>query len=188
MWERWVRRGLLGLSAALASFLIYLLATRVESVPPPTSASQGPLSQSDAGIDQFKYIQSRAGTVQWEVLAQRAHMFETEKRAVLDRVQVTLYGAKGREMRLEGDEGTIDIARKDFVLANRSAPINVRLESGYTISTNHIAWTDEKREISTSDPVTIFGHGLEIKGQGLVGKLDREEFRILDNVRAEISQ
>lgn len=101
---------------------------------------------------------------------------------------MTLYGAKGRELKLEGDEGTIDTTNKDFLLIKRNGPIMVVLESGYTIYTNHLAWTDARREISTKDPVTLSGHGLQVNGRGFVGKLDVEEFRVLQDVRVEIVQ
>jgi lipopolysaccharide export system protein LptC len=41
--------------------------------------------------------------------------------------------------------------------------------------------------VSTGDPVTIVGQGLEIKGRGLVGKLDSEEFKVLEDVHVEIA-
>ncbi len=188
MWHRWVRGGLLGLAVLLASFLIYLLASRTESRPTPSSKGRGSVGQAEAGIDQFSFVHSRGGAVQWEVLAHRARLFEAEKRARLEQVQVTLYGAKGWELKLEGDEGTIDTTRKDFVLIKRNGPIVVLLESGYTIYTNHLAWTDARREISTKDPVTLSGHGLEVRGLGFVGKLDAEEFKVLQDVHVEIVQ
>ncbi len=154
----------------------------------PRGPVPDPLEHADAGIDRFTFTQTRSGAVQWQVQAQRARMFETENRAVLEDVQVTLYGPKGRELQLEGDEGTIDTAKKNFVLAKRTGDIAVRLENGYTIYTNHLAWTDARREVTTSDAVTIIGNGLEVKGRGLVGKLDAEEFQILENVHVAILQ
>ncbi len=188
MWHRWVRGGLLAVTVLLASFLIYLLASRTESVLTPRSAGRGSLGQAEGGIDQFSFVHSRGGAVQWEVQAQRARLFEADKRARLEQVQVTLYGAKGWELKLEGDEGTIDTTRKDFLLTKRNGPIVVLLQSGYTIYTNHLAWTDARREISTKDPVTLSGHGLEVNGLGFVGKLDVEEFKVLQDVHVEIVQ
>jgi lipopolysaccharide export system protein LptC len=188
MWHCWARGGLLVLSAALASFLFYLLAVRVESVPSPTSASPGALERADAGFEGFTFVQSRAGSVQWEVRAHRGRLLEAESRAILEQVQVTLFGANGWELRLQGDEGTIDTARKDFVLVKHAGLIAVELQNGYTIYTNHLAWTDAQGEISTRDLVTISGQGMEITGRGLIGKLDGEEFQILENVRVELSQ
>lgn len=186
MWERWIRRSLLAMTGILVSFLLYLLGTKVETGPSPSTSSQAVLGKSDAGIDQFRFTQARAGAVQWEVHAQRARVFETEKRAVLEAVEVTLYGAKGWEMKLTGEEGTVDLATKDFVLANRVKPIVVQLEGGYTVVSNHLTWTDERRTITTKDPVTISGHGLMVRGRGFKGLLDAEEFQVLENVRVDL--
>jgi LPS export ABC transporter protein LptC len=185
MWRSWIRAGLLILSLLLASALFFLLASRRESVP--RAVTPGSLDRADAGIDQFTFLQSRAGTVQWEVQARQARMVESEHQAKLEQVEVTLYGANGWEMKLKGDEGTINTATKNFTLVRREGPIAVRLQNGYTIYTNHLSWEDERREVSTSDPVTIVGQGLEIKGRGLLGKLDSEEFKVLEDVRVEIA-
>lgn len=186
MWRSWARSGLLVLTAVLAVSLVYLLATRVESVP--RSVSPGTLSQADAGVNQFTFLQSRAGALQWQVQAQHARMSEANNQAVLDHVEVTLYGANGWELRLKGDEGTIDTSKKNFLLVRRDGPIIVELQNRYTIYTNHLAWIDERQEIQTDDPVTLSGHGIEVKGRGLIGKLDSEEFKVLEDVRVEISQ
>jgi len=185
VWHRWLRRGLLALSLLLTSFLVYLLMTRTETTAPNVAGSTV-LERADAGLDRFRFTQSRAGVVQWEVLAEHGRVFEAENRAVLDRVKVTLYGLKGREFTLEGDEGTINTAKRDFMLAKRNGLIAIRLENGYTIYTNHLTWTDDRREISTTDPVTISGHGMTLTGRGLVGKLDSEEFKVLEDVHLEI--
>ncbi|OGW67285.1 MAG: hypothetical protein A3H49_12490 [Nitrospirae bacterium RIFCSPLOWO2_02_FULL_62_14] len=95
---------------------------------------------------------------------------------------------KGRELQLESDEGTIDTATKNFILAKREGTIAIQLDNGYTIFTNHLVWTDARREVTTNDAVTITGNGLEVKGRGLVGKLDVEEFQILEDVHVEIVQ
>src|SRR5207247_11461411 len=142
--------------------LLQLRESRAGSVPPPTSASSGNLERADPRIDRFILVQSRAGAVQWKVQAERARVLETGHRAILEGVLVTLYGAKGWELRLAGDEGTIDTLSRDFMLVRHAAPIAVALESGYTIYTNHLAWADNRREISTSDPATSVGHGLEV--------------------------
>jgi lipopolysaccharide export system protein LptC len=188
MWHRWVRGGLLISSILLASYLAYLVSTRIQSVPPPATASLGGLDGADAGIRQFIFHQSKNGAKHWEVQAERGHVIEAEHKAVLETVQVTLYGARGRELRVKGDEGTIDTARKDFILVNRKEPIAIDLNGGYTIYTNHLAWADERHEISTGDPVRIAGQGVRVTGRGFVGRLDAEEFRVLNDVRVEFNR
>jgi len=187
MWVRWARRGLLALSLILAFSLAYLLATKTD----PGSASvdrQHALERADAGIDQFTFTQSKDGAVQWRVEAQRARVFESEKQAILEDVQITLFGKRGWELKLAGDEGKLDTEKKDFLLAKREGVITIQFESGYTIHTNHLVWADARREISTADQVQIMGHGLQITGQGFLGKMDKEEFKILNNVHVEIVQ
>jgi lipopolysaccharide export system protein LptC len=188
MWRQWVRGGLLALSGILACFLVYLLTTRTDSTPPASTASTGSLAHADAGIDQFSFLQSQDGAVRWKVEAQRAQVLDAAHQAHLEKVRVTLFGATGWELKLEGDEGAIDTLKQNFVLTNHDGPIVVELGSGYTIYTNHLAWTNDRKEFSTSDPVLMAGHGMELRGTGLVGKLDTEEFRVLHDVQLDIRQ
>src|SRR6185503_17082290 len=76
---------------------------------------------------------------------------------------------------------------KNFLLANRSEPLVIYTQSGYTIYTNHLVWTDQTREIRTQDPVHIVGNGLDVKGRGLLGHLDTEEFEVLEDVHVEVA-
>ncbi len=187
VWRRWAQRFLLALSTVLACFLIYLLMTNSASVPPPTATAPGAMDHADAVISKFTFTQTKGDKVQWQVDAKQARLFEQDKRAMLDQVAVTLFGASGKEMTVEGDEGQLDTSTKNFLLANRTEPLVVRTDSGYVIYTNHLTWTDETREIRTSDPVRIVGHGLEVTGKGLLGHLDREEFEILEDVHVDLA-
>jgi lipopolysaccharide export system protein LptC len=188
IWSRWVRAGLLTLCAVLATSLLYFLVIRSESLPPVSPDAVEPLEVADAGIHNFRFVQSDAGAVKWEVLARQAHLFEGEQRARLEDVRVSLFGQSGRELHAAGDEGAIDTARKDFVLSKRSGLIAVELNSGYTIYTNRLHWSEEQKQIHTGEPVTISGHGLEVTGRGLIGKIDQEEFQVLQDVHVELVQ
>ena len=187
VWQRWVRRGLLALSVVLACFLAYLLVTSSTMVSTPTAAAPGSMDTADATISQFTFTQTKGDTVQWKVQAQEARLFERDRRAMLQVVAVTLFGRRGKELTVTGDEGTLNTETKNFVLANRSEPLVIHTESGYVIYTNHLTWTDQTREIRTQDPVRIVGHGLEVMGRGLLGHLDREEFEVLEDVHVDLA-
>ena len=88
---------------------------------------------------------------------------------------------------LTGEEGALDTDTRNFMLANRDNPIVSETESGYVIRTNHLNWIDSRREIQTSDPVAIDGHGLQITGRGLLGKLDAEIFQVLEDVHVDVA-
>jgi len=186
VWRRWAQQGLLALSAVLACFLVYLLMTNATSVHPPTATTPGTITGADAIISQFTFTQTKGEKVQWQVEARQARLFEQDKRAILDKVAVTLFGLQGKEMTVEGDEGILDTETKNFMLENRSEPLVIYTASGYTIYTNHVAWTDQTREIRTQDPIRIVGHGLEITGRGLLGHLDTEEFEVLEDVHVDL--
>lgn len=186
MWERWIRRSLLTLSLIFAAFLGYLLLTRSNPGSSSRSIAEVGAEAADARIQDFTFTQTKGDIVQWKVQAEQARLFEKENRALLNNVQITLYGAQGKELTLSGDEGTLDTQTKNFQLSNRLLPIVVETQSGYTIQTNHLAWTDERHEIHTTDHVTIHGHGLQVTGKGFLGKMDKEEFQVLDDVRVDV--
>lgn len=187
MWQRWAQRSLFTISVILACFLVYLLLTNSTSVPPPATTTPGSIDRADATISNFLFTQTKGATVQWQVQAQQARLFEQDKRALLQTVAVTLFGQQGKELTVTGEEGTLDTATKNFVLANRTTPLVVETMSGYIIYTNHLAWTDQTREIRTQDPVRIIGHGLEVRGRGLLGHLDTEEFEVLEDVHVDLA-
>ena len=88
-------------------------------------------------------------------------------------------------MTLSGEEGTLDIATKSLLLANQTEPMVVETQSGYTIYTNHVAWKDATKELHTNDLVRIVGHGITVTGRGLLGRMDSEEFQILEDVHVD---
>ena len=186
MWERWFRRGLLALSIVLATFLGYLLITRSNPSSSTRSTTVVGAESADARIQDFTYTQTKGDIVQWKVQAEQARLFEKDSHAILNNVQITLYGKEGQELTLSGDEGMLDTQTKNFQLSNRTTPIVVETQSGYTIQTNHLTWTDARHEIQTADHVTINGHGLQVTGMGLLGKLDIEEFQVLEDVRVDV--
>jgi lipopolysaccharide export system protein LptC len=187
MWERIARQTLLALSVTLSVFLGYLLFINVGSVPITRSSAPGSIEEADAKISEFTFTQTKGDIVQWQVQAKQARLFEQEKRALLQMVDVTLYGVNGKELTVSGDEGTLDTATKNFMLANKTNPLVVQTGSGYVIYTNHLVWTDATKEIRTDDPVRIVGNGLEVTGRGLLGRMDSEEFEVLEDVHVDVS-
>ncbi len=184
-WQQWLRRLLLLLAIASSAFLAFILVTKGNSGSSSGAAKKQALGQADAGMEQFTFRQTKDGVVQWEVKAQEASLYEERNQALLKTVQVTLLGQRGKELMVEGEEAHLNTSTKDFVLSNRANDIAVRLDGGYTVYTNHLQWTDGVQELHTQDPVSIEGNGLKITGRGLRGKLDQEEFQVLENVQVD---
>lgn len=185
MWERVARRTLLAVSAVLAIFLCYLLYINADSAPLTQSVAPGSIEQADAKISDFTFTQSKGNAIQWHVQAKEARVFERERRALLTGVDITFYGEQGKELTVSGEEGTLDMATKNLMLANQNEPMAVETQSGYTIYTNHVGWKDATKELHTNDAVRIVGHGVTVTGRGLLGRMDSEEFQILEDVHVD---
>jgi len=63
-------------------------------VPTPTAAAPGSMDTADATISQFTFTQTKGDTVQWQVQAQEARLFERDRRAMLRVVAGTLLGQR----------------------------------------------------------------------------------------------
>ena len=145
------------------------------------------IQPADAWITGFTYRQTQAGSAKWEVVAERAQVFEAQHVAYLEQLKVHMYGEENREMTVTADEGTIDTATNNFDLKNRNDLVSIELANGFTVLSNQFRWRESSRQIKSQDHVVIRGPGLTITGTGLEGNLDQENFKILKNVRAEIS-
>lgn len=176
----------MSLSGILALFLAYLLIVNADSTPTHRTLMPGPVEKADAKISEFTFTQSKDDGIEWQIQAKQARLFEREKQAVLSDVDVTLYGEHGTALTVSGEEGTFNTTTKHFILANKERPLVVETGRGYTIYTNHLAWANDKKEISTEDHVRIVGDGVEVTGRGLLGRLDSQEFEVLKDVRVSL--
>ena len=181
---RWV---LTLLILGMAVFIGHRVFTHMRAQESLSTALPKDTNPADAWIQGFTYRQTQSGVAKWEVVAERAKVFEDQHRAQLEDVTVHLFGKEGKEMTVEAEEGTIDTKTNNFELQNQEDNIVVRLASGHTILSRQLQWVEASNQIKTQTPVTIKGQGVVITGKGLVGNLDEEEFRILQNVRAEVS-
>ena len=183
--NRFLRWTLSGVILGLAAFLGYVVIGHFLNNTPSPPVESPVLDEADAGMEGFVYRQIKDGVVQWEVVAQKAEVFEAKHEAALETVEIRLLSRDGEEMTLQAEEGIINTETNDFQLRNLEELITIELANGYTILTHHIHWIDAKQEIRTPNPVTIQGQGIRITGIGLVGFLESEEFTVLDQVHVE---
>ena len=185
-WIRWV---LTSVVLLMSVFIVHRVLTHMEMKAGKASLVSPDGPSADAWISGFTYRQTQSGKTKWKVIAERAQVYEDKKVANLEDVQVQLLGEDERthEMTVEAEKGKIDTATNNFDLDNKKEMMAVHLASGYTIFSNHLTWIEASREITTSTPVVIRGHGLIITGVGLIGTIDDEEFKVLQDVRVEIT-
>src|SRR2546427_8257945 len=76
-------------------------------------------------------------------------------------------GTDGVTMTVAGDEGTINITSKDFVISKRSGNLALILNGGFTIYTPRVRWDNQALRMWTDEPGRITGPPLEGTGPGL---------------------
>ena len=78
------------------------------------------------------------------------------------------------------------IINNDFELVSQNKKTVMTFETGYEVFSDKLTWSEQNRQIHTPDAVVIKGDGLVITGTGLIGDVEKNEFRILNKVRAEV--
>ena len=184
--ERLVRGGLLGIMlVVVVTLILYVLQGPSRRIP-AVSVSVLP-QNADAGLREFSFVESKEGKVDWKIHAKEAQVFDADSKAILKDVVVTLSDARGLQMTVEGDDGTINTVSKDFVLSKRSGDLALVFEDGYTIYTPRLAWVNIERRFWTDEPVRITGpNRMEVTGQGMDTLLTTREMRIRRNARVEV--
>lgn len=186
MRSSWIQWGLTGLVFASIIFMGYRVSLHRQAQSHDQVSSPAPSQPADAWIQEFTYRQTQDGAPKWEVVAERAQVFESQHRAYLHDVRVRLLGAGHQEMIVHADRGIIDTATHNFQLSNQEQLVSIAFQDGYRVRSNHLQWIEATHQFKTQDPVEIQGHGLTITGTGLVAELDADQFTILDDVHAQI--
>lgn len=144
---------------------------------------------ADALIQGFSYHQTKSGSTKWVVTADQAQVFDDEHVAKLQNVNVQLFDQsfKQEQMVITSQKGVMDTSSNDFELISQGEKTVMTFEDGYQVFTDKLTWKEDVRQILADDHVIIQGDGLVITGIGLVGDVEKSEFRLLNNVRAEVS-
>ena len=183
--QRVAKAGLLGIIFAVTATLLFFIVGGPTRRVPQVSVPALPQA-ADAGVKGFSFVQSKDGLVDWKIQAKQAQVFDTDAKAVLNDVQVTLMGPDGVAMTVNGDTGTINTLSKDFVISKKAGDLALVLNSGYTIYASRFTWDNQRHRLWTDEPVTIKGPSLEVTGQGLDAFLATQEMRVRRNVRVGI--
>jgi lipopolysaccharide export system protein LptC len=81
----------------------------------------------------------------------------------------------------------MNTSSNDFYLVSQDKKTVMTFQTGYQVFSDRLTWKEDVRQIHTEDSVVIRGNGLVITGTGLIGDVEKNEFRLLNNVRAEVS-
>lgn len=140
--------------------------------------------KADVKIGRFSLVQSRDGMKSWELKADRAEIFEKDKKALLEKVAVTMQTPEGLHLSMEGDSGSIDTEKKDFRLQNETDPMVVQLSNCYTVKASALSWLNDQKVMIAEGPAHISGPQVEIDGSELRIAAETQEVTISGHVQA----
>jgi LPS export ABC transporter protein LptC len=172
---------LLILIGMLTLLLIWVIAVGVDrhSVLP---SSSGLISKADIAMDRFTLKQIRNGAVEWDIMAQRAELFEDRHEVSLSGMQAVLQTTEGLRMSFSGDRGVLNTETHDFEIKENEGILTVSMNNGYVIEAPSLTWKDREREIGSEQPIRIIGQGLWIRGDHLIVKLENQQLMVNGDV------
>lgn len=168
-------------TAAVASFFWYrrVSAPGGEDVPPPAPSVID--SRAQMMTRDFRHVETRVNRTAWILEASVAEMFEDKAR--LQRVKITYYGNRDTPIIITGRHGRVDLRNWSAVLTGNVRAVT---DDGYILKTQQLEWDNEKQRLRAPWPVKIRSKRLDVRGMGMVAKLDESWVRVSGRVTSVV--
>ena len=158
-----------------------------ESAKPPPQARSAD-SPGDQKMSRIHMLETREGAKDWELWSDNARSVPEDEVVILNGVDSLFHGKEGMTYRVKGQEGMIEVPRKNLSVSGK---VETRTSNGYTFFTDDMKYSSSDRILSTQSPVRVEGprtegkKALKLTGNGLRTTLDESRVEVLENVRAE---
>jgi LPS export ABC transporter protein LptC len=168
--------------------LLFLAGLSLTALPGASGASlpSAPQSPPEVTLRQIHLIETRGGSRQWELRADRAEVHERGGYTVLSRVghpvEVLLYSHQG-QLTCTADRVMVNLTTKDVQL---EGGVLARSDQGTELRTEGLRWIAASRRLVTDQPVTVSRGGLVTRGRGMEADTDLEQVRILQNITSQL--
>ena len=164
----------------VGSIAFTILRNMTDEERPEASKIAFSLPDADMVMSNVRFIDTRRGKRNWMVESKTARLLKEKDRAFFENVHITFYRKDGREMHLYSNNGELNTDTRNM---RAEGDIRGRSSDGLEFFTSRLRYDYKKREISTDDSVKIIASGFETEGVGMVLDVEKETFRLLDQVR-----
>lgn len=134
-------------------------------------------------IEDFNYTRTNAGRTEWEVQAKTAELFQEKNLAVFTDGKLTFYTEDDRILNLSGRQGRL---HTDSYNVEIEGSIVANSDDGYRLLTNSFSYNAKAKEVTTKDPVILFGDQLSVNGTGLHIDVERQYISLSGPVTARV--
>jgi LPS export ABC transporter protein LptC len=144
---------------------------------------QQPPQQAEYQIKDVHINETLDGNLRWTLNADQAEVYEQKGITVMRKVVIQLFSRDG-DWTVTSDEGTLHNNRRDVTL---TGDVVIRSSDGLEMRTPTLTWNNERRALSTDDPVEISQKGTTITGLGFAVNMQEETAAVHQNVRVVIT-
>ncbi len=137
----------------------------------------------DLSLKDIDYTQITDGRKEWTLKASQVDYVQDKDVFSLKDVAVLIYQARGRQMKVTGDEGLYNRREGWIKIVGRA---RIMAEGGYQLRAHSLTLSLETKEMTSSDQVILTGPGFQVKGRGLRAELNQWRAALLGEVAAEI--
>lgn len=156
---------------ALTSFPLWKPPVKAFLTPRSGTGEVG-ITRSNGGafrMDKVIFSQSKKGTRDWQIKADRLYTVGNEDYIRMERVAALFSGAGntdqgGKPMYISGGEGAYYNNLKVLTLAD---DVVVHTSDGYEMQTENLTYLEGLRQFKTSNGIKILGHNIDLRGRGL---------------------
>jgi len=139
---------------------------------------------ADVTLEDIHYVETKRKTKEWELWAKSGQHYLQDDYSTLNDLTVTFYAPDGRVITMKGNKGSMKQKKEIKVWGD----VVITSSDGYRVATNSLLYERERQQITTQDPVTLDGKGVQVKGVGLVVDLKTKKISLLRKVQTVINR
>lgn len=150
------------------------------------SSTETLFSRADIGMDLFRLRQIRNGSLEWDIQAQQAELFEGQHEIRLREMRAILNSSDGFRIAFSGSHGILDTKTYDFIIQEDEGNVSVEMNNAYTIEAPSLVWNDGERSLRSDQPVLIRGQNILIRGRRLKMQPDLQLLTVNGDVKVTV--
>jgi LPS export ABC transporter protein LptC len=137
---------------------------------------------ADMSLEKIRLVEDKHGRKTWELEAKAAQQNNDQNIMILEEIKVTYYTEEGRSIVVTGKQGKVHQNSKDMELVG---DVKLTSSDGYTLKTNSLSFSHEKKKVTTPDVVEIEGDQMHLVGTGMQVDMEAQTFKILNRVKTQ---
>ncbi|MFH0926151.1 MAG: LPS export ABC transporter periplasmic protein LptC [bacterium] len=169
--------------AFIGIYLIILLNNNSKDVRTQKNKFEN-INNADIHVEGVYIIEGNGDKTLWELQATEINIYEEKNEAILNDVKAILYAEDGSSLKIEGDNGRLDIEGKNIDILG-----NVIAQSSKEIffHTQRLNWIASKKQIISETPVEIEHLAFEIKANKMITNVNLEKMVLTDEVKTVVN-